>query len=91
MGLLGYIFIAAAFLWTAVYVFRTYVSPLLKKSGVSVPATLDKAAETFDDYADLTAGVSACFALSAIAKKRGNTELLEQIKIVRVTLATILG
>jgi hypothetical protein len=89
--MLSYVFFAAAAVWVAVYVFRTYVSPLLKKSGVSVPTSVDNVAVKIDDYADLTAGMSACFALSAIAKKRGDTALADQVKNVRITLATILG
>ncbi len=54
-----------------------------------IPASVASTVDKIDDYADLVAGLSSCFALTAIAKKRGNAALASQIAEVRVTLAKL--
>lgn len=64
--------------------------PFVKKLIPSaIPDSVSSTVEKVDDYADMVAGISACFAISAIAKKRGNTELASQVATVRVTLAKL--
>jgi hypothetical protein len=88
-NLIGMCLVVVAVLWITLILLKNYGLPLLAKTGVSVPASVTSTVEKIDDYADIVAGMSAAFALTAIAKKRGNQELATQVAAVRVTLAKL--
>ena len=77
-------------LWLAIILANNYVLPFIKKLWpTAVPATVTTTVAKADDYADMVAGIAACFAITAIAKKRGDVNLAAQVAQVRVTLAQI--
>jgi hypothetical protein len=83
--MLSWILILAGGLWLAAIGIN-----YLKSKGVSFAgAKVEAAANKIDDYADIVAGMSACFAITAIAKKRGDSELAAQVADVRVSLAKL--
>lgn len=82
--MLAWFLIAAGVLWLAAIVINN-----IKAVKNSVPSTVQTAADKIDDYADIVAGMSAAFALTAIAKKRGNSTLASQVGEIRVTLAKL--
>jgi len=88
--MISWILILVGGLWLAVILAKNYGIPLIQKFWpTAVPASVVATVDKIDDYADIVAGMSACFAITAIAKKRGNTALAAQVADVRVSLAKL--
>lgn len=88
--MLAWILIIVGGLWLTVIVVNNCVFPAIKKLWpTAIPAAVTTVVDKVDDYADIVAGISACFAISAIAKKRGNAELATQVATVRVLIAKL--
>lgn len=88
--MISWILILVGGLWLAVILAKNYGIPLIQKLRPgTVPASVVSTVDKVDDYADMVAGIAACFAITAIAKKRGNTALAAQVADVRVSLAKL--
>lgn len=87
--MISWILIIVGVLWLAVILAKNYGIPLWNKlfTSAPVPASVTTTVAKVDDYADMVAGIAACFAITAIAKKRGDVTLAAQVAQVRVTLA----
>lgn len=82
IGYIGFGLIAVGIVWLIAYVIKN-LSTLIP----SIPSQVTTVATKVDDYADIVAGISACFAITAIAKKRGNADLAKKVAEVRIAIA----
>jgi hypothetical protein len=87
--MLSWILIVIGALWLLVILANKVMPYVQSKWPSAIPSSVATTVDKIDDYADMVAGIGACFAITAIAKKRCNADLATQVAAVRVTIAKL--